>query len=74
MARPPKKARDPANGGLPSKKQILDFINTSQGKAGKREIARAFGISGGAKIALKRLLAEAMLDNAGLKDLLAKNW
>lgn len=23
---------------------------------------------------LKRLLAEAMLDNAGLKDLLAKNW
>ncbi len=23
---------------------------------------------------LNRLLAEAMLDNAGLKDLLAKNW
>ena len=23
---------------------------------------------------LKKLLAEAMLDNAGLKDLLAKNW
>lgn len=23
---------------------------------------------------LKRLLAEAMLDNAGLKDLLSKNW
>ena len=23
---------------------------------------------------LKRLLAETMLDNAGLKDLLAKNW
>jgi putative transposase len=23
---------------------------------------------------LKRLLAEAMLDNAGLKDLLGKNW
>lgn len=23
---------------------------------------------------LKRLLAEAVLDNAGLKDLLAKNW
>lgn len=23
---------------------------------------------------LKRLLAEAMLDNAGLKELLAKNW
>ena len=28
----------------------------------------------GANAKLKRLLAEAMLDNAGLKDLLAKNW
>ena len=25
-------------------------------------------------VKLKRLLAETMLDNAGLKDLLAKNW
>lgn len=50
--------RDPANGGLPSKQQILEFLSTSQTKAGKREIARAFGISGGAKIALKRLLGE----------------
>ena len=34
------------------------FLNSAQGKAGKREIARAFGVSGGARIALKRLLAE----------------
>ncbi|NOT73177.1 MAG: ribonuclease R [Hyphomicrobium sp.] len=54
--------RQPVNGGLPSKQQIIEFINTSQGKAGKREIARAFGISGGAKIALKRLLAEMAED------------
>lgn len=41
---------------LPSRKQILDFISGSEQPAGKREIARAFGIRGDAKIALKRLL------------------
>lgn len=48
----------PADGGLPSKEQILEFVNSSATKAGKREIARAFGITGGAKIALKRRLGE----------------
>ena len=41
---------------LPSRTQILDFISTSDQPAGKREIARAFGIRGDAKMALKRLL------------------
>jgi ribonuclease R len=41
---------------LPSRKQILDFISTSDQPAGKREIARAFGLRGDAKIALKKLL------------------
>jgi ribonuclease R len=41
---------------LPSRKQILDFISSSDLPAGKREIARAFGIRGDGKIALKRLL------------------
>ena len=41
---------------LPSRKQILDFIAASDQPAGKREIAKAFGIRGDAKIALKRLL------------------
>jgi ribonuclease R len=41
---------------LPSRQQILDFIATSDQPAGKREIARAFGLRGDAKIALKRLL------------------
>jgi ribonuclease R len=41
---------------LPSRKQILDFIATSDVPAGKREIARAFGIRGDAKIQLKKLL------------------
>lgn len=58
---PPKKSKEamrPAEGGLPSKDQIIEFLNSAHGKAGKREIARAFGIKGGAKIALKRRLAE----------------
>src|SRR4051812_18554873 len=41
---------------LPSRKQILDFVASSDQPAGKREIARAFGIRGDAKIALKKLL------------------
>src|SRR4051812_25978498 len=41
---------------LPSRKQILDFVATSDQPAGKREIARAFGIRGDSKIALKKLL------------------
>src|SRR3954454_13300842 len=41
---------------FPSRKQILDFIAASDQPAGKREIARAFGIRGDAKIQLKKLL------------------
>ncbi|HUG45136.1 MAG TPA: ribonuclease R, partial [Sphingomicrobium sp.] len=43
---------------LPSKKEILDFIAGSGQPAGKREIARAFGLKGSDKIALKKLLNE----------------
>ena len=42
--------------GLPSRKQILDFIATSDQPAGKREIARAFQITGENRILLKDLL------------------
>ena len=41
---------------LPTRKQIHDFIATSDQPAGKREIAKAFGLRGDTKIALKRLL------------------
>ncbi|MEL7197143.1 MAG: ribonuclease R [Pseudomonadota bacterium] len=44
--------------GLPTKKQVLEFIQTSEEAAGKREIARAFGLKGQEKIALKRLLKD----------------
>jgi ribonuclease R len=52
--------------GLPSRKQVLDFISSSDQPAGKREIARAFGLSGQDKIALKRLLND--MADEGLID------
>ena len=45
-------------GKLPSKQEILDFLATATGEAGKREIARAFGVKGGDRIALKQLLRD----------------
>ena len=54
--------------GLPSRQQILDFIASSDTPAGKREIARAFGLSGADKVALKALLKdmadEGLIDSA----------
>lgn len=47
---------------------MLDFITTSDTPAGKREIARAFGLHGADKIALKALLKdmadEGLIDSA----------
>jgi len=54
------------NAGLPSQKQILDFIASSDQPAGKREIARAFGLSGQDKIDLKRMLKD--MADEGLID------
>ncbi len=50
--------------GLPSKEDILRFIESSSETIGKREITRAFGIKGGDRIALKQLLTE--MTDAGL--------
>src|SRR5436190_4848743 len=72
--RPPRPSRPPRNRssdrspGLPTRKQILDFIASSDQPAGKREIARAFGLHGNDKIALKALLKdmadEGLIDSA----------
>ncbi|MCG6858168.1 MAG: ribonuclease R [Salaquimonas sp.] len=43
---------------LPGREEILAFIAENPGRAGKREIARAFGIKGNDKIALKALLKD----------------
>lgn len=51
---------------FPSKRDILEFIESSPDTVGKRDIARAFGIKGGDRIALKRLLRE-MADEGLIK-------
>ncbi|MBS0283353.1 MAG: ribonuclease R, partial [Proteobacteria bacterium] len=54
--------------GLPTRQQIMDFIAGSDRPAGKREIARAFGLTAQEKIALKALLKdmadEGLIDSA----------
>jgi ribonuclease R len=56
---------------LPSKDDLLTFIASNPGEAGKREIARFFHLKGGDKIGLKRLLkeleVEGSLDRRGKK-------
>ena len=63
MARTPRLAK-----GLPTQKQILEYIEQSGSPAGKREIARAFGLSPHEKILLKALLKdmadEGLIDSA----------
>ncbi len=44
--------------GLPTREQILAFIAEHPGEAGKREIARAFGVTGSLRIPLKAMLKE----------------
>lgn len=52
------------DGNLPTKKEIRDFIDDSGGTAGKREVARAFGIKGQDRIWLKRVLKEIAAERA----------
>ena len=52
--------------GLPTREQILEFIEQSKEPAGKREISRAFGLHGSGKIALKALLRD--MTDEGLID------
>jgi ribonuclease R len=59
-------AKKPIRTGLPTRQQILDFIASSDTPTGKREIARAFGLSAQDKIALKALLHD--MADEGLID------
>jgi ribonuclease R len=60
--------KKPQKEGLPSREQIMEFIQSSDEPAGKREIARAFGLNGQEKILLKALLRdmadEGLIDSA----------
>jgi ribonuclease R len=64
MARMPRPPKPPP--GLPTRQQVLDFIASSSEPAGKREIARAFGLHGQEKIQLKALLRD--MADEGLID------
>ncbi len=61
------KSGNPQIFGLPTRKQILEFIENSEQPAGKREIAREFGLKGSEKIALKALLRD--MTDEGLVDM-----
>lgn len=59
---PPKsKATAKSQAPMPSRDEILAFINSAQDKVGKREITRAFGLKGPQRAELKALL-RAMAD------------
>jgi ribonuclease R len=51
-------AAEAAHPGVPTKEEILAFVAQNPGEAGKREIARHFGITGAGRIHLKRILKE----------------
>jgi ribonuclease R len=60
------KKPQPHQPGLPNRQQILAFIQQSKEPVGKREIARAFGVKGNEKVALKALLKD--MADEGLID------
>ncbi|PAL25529.1 ribonuclease R family protein [Sphingopyxis sp. GW247-27LB] len=65
--KPARKADKPIPAGLPSREQVLRFIEDSPSAVGKREIAKHFALRGADKIALKALLKD--MTDEGLVDL-----
>lgn len=51
-------AKAPYKPGLPSKTDILSFIEQQNGEISRRDIARAFGIKGADRTALRQILRE----------------
>ena len=66
MAKREHKSRKPAP--FPSKARILEFIEQSPGKVGRREIARAFAIRGPARADLRRILGEMAANGMLARD------
>ncbi|RMF14051.1 MAG: ribonuclease R, partial [Alphaproteobacteria bacterium] len=54
----PDNKRKRHQGGLPSREDLIAYLEREQGKLTKREIARAFGVKGAERVALKRMLRE----------------
>ncbi|MFO1129180.1 MAG: ribonuclease R [Rhodospirillales bacterium] len=53
---------------FPSKEEIVAFIRENQGEVGKREIARAFRLSGDQRTILKRILKELEAEGTLARD------
>lgn len=64
MAKKGKAAGSSGKAPFPSREEIIRFIRESEGRAGKREIARAFGLDARQKMELKKLLRELELDGS----------
>jgi ribonuclease R len=62
------KSRPRKEPAFPSREAILAFIADHPGKAGKREITRAFGIKGNDKVRLKSLLKELSEEGAVVRS------
>ncbi len=59
MARKPsEKKTSKAERPFPTREQIVQYIAENPDRSGKRDIARAFGVTGGARIALKALIKD----------------
>src|SRR4029453_16704288 len=61
-----KPAKKPRPTGLPSREDVVAFIGTHKGKAGVREIARAFGLKNADRAALRHMLRD--LADAGVVE------
>ena len=53
---------------VPSMEELMNYLNKQSGKVGKREVARAFGLKGDDKIALKHMLKELKSDGRVFYD------
>ncbi len=61
------RSRRPAAPALPSRNDIIDYLNDSDGVSVRRDIARAFGVKGPARAELRALLKE--MHEEGVIDL-----
>ncbi len=64
MAKRAKTKPGPKKTGLPTKKEIIAYLENADGDVARREIARAFGVKGEARADLRRLLKELDEDRA----------
>ncbi len=53
---------------VPSMEELMAYLSQQSGKVGKREVARAFGLKGDDKVALKQMLKELKSDGQVFYD------